>query len=340
MSVRLATRLASVVLGAVVPFSVAVAESVSFTDVPTTHPAFAAIAALQEQGVLQGYPDGTFQPNRIVNRAEAVKIITAPLVLQSVIDKVKTSVYADVPADSWYKGYVEAARTELGILDGPPKTQTFNGERPVKKAEFLKMMLLGNKFDTGAYGELKLPLATDVQDPDAWFYPYLRYSLASSVTMAENGLLQPSKELTRAEVAMFLYRLMMYKDGHRTQVLLSEAEGEIVTILRFIEKNDLTQAEFSASRALLAARGALSSSPNDNIVKAAVKTAEGFQSLVRAYKACAKGDTNEVIRLAGTAWQLAEKARTFSPSLDTLATQMQTIAKNLADEARRLQSTP
>lgn len=317
------------------------AQTSSFTDVPTSHPASAAIEYLKAQGVLQGYGDGTFKPDANVNRAEATKIIVAPFVGADVLATATTSPYADVPQGSWFLPYVEAARQILGIIDGPPKATTFAPTRNVNKAEFIKMLLVANKVDsTTVLGEIRTGLATDVANPDEWFYPHMRFAVASSMTMvAEDGTLNPAQELTRAQVALLLYRLEMFKQGRRTQALLTEAETEILNVLSLFDNKDIVNAEYAATRSTVAARGALISAPDEAIVKGAVKISEGFQSLVGAYKAGLQGQLQLTVDLAGVAWNSAAKAMEFSPGLTQIATQMQGIAKGLADEARSLMAS-
>ena len=58
----------------------AFASAQSFKDVPASHPAYAAVEYLKSANIVSGYPDGTFQPNRPVNRAEALKLILGPVV--------------------------------------------------------------------------------------------------------------------------------------------------------------------------------------------------------------------------------------------------------------------
>lgn len=318
----------------------AAAQTATFTDVPPSHPAFAAVEYLKAQGVLQGYADGTFKPDAKVNRAEATKIIVAPSVGADVLATATTSVYSDVPQGAWFLPYVEAARQILQIVDGPPKAAAFAPTRNVNKAEFIKMLLGANKVDSSTVlGEIRTGLATDVANPDEWFYPHMRFAIASSMTMvAEDGTLNPAQELTRGQVALLLYRLEMFKQGRRTQALLTEAETEILNVLSLFESKDIVNAEYAATRSTVAARGALISAPDEAIVKGAVKISEGFQSLVGAYKAGLQGDLNGTITLSGTAWNSAAKAMEFSPGLTQVATQMQGIAKGLADEARALQA--
>lgn len=312
-----------------------------FSDLPTTNSAYEAVMYLREKGILQGYADGTFRPNQAVNRAEAVKILVAPLVKpEELKEYTAASVFSDVATDAWFKSYVEAARIKLRIIDGPPAKTAFNGSATIQKAEFLKMLQLSQGVDPlSAYSDMRQPLSSDVSNPNDWYFPYMRYAIASSITMiSQEGLLLPAKQLTRSEVAVMLYRYLMFKQGVRTQALLSEAESEVINVLQQLQAATLPQAEYASARASLAAKGALASKPDASVVKGAVKITEGFAALVQAYKAGVSGQLDQVISLAGSAWQLGEKAKEFDPSLATLAGQMQTIAKSMADEARSLQS--
>ncbi len=319
----------------------AFAQTSSFKDVPTSHPASAAIEYLKEKNIISGYPDGTFKPEAKVNRAEALKIIVAPYVTPEILATASSTVYVDVPTGSWFLPYVEAARQILGIIDGPPKATNFNPTRNVNKAEFIKMLLIANKVDpTTTLGEIRGGLATDVTNPDEWFYPHMRFAVAASMTMVgEDGALNPGQELTRGQVALLLYRLEMFKQGRRTQALLTEAETEIINVLSLFEKKDIVNAEYAATRSTVAARGALISAPDEAIVKGAVKISEGFQALVQSYKAGLSGNLDGAIALSGTAWNSAAKAMEFSPGLNEVALQMQKIAKTIADDARALKAS-
>lgn len=328
-------------LGLLFPAAVALAQAPqqSFSDVPPSHLAFQAVEYLKAQGIIAGYGDGTFRPGNMVNRAEAVKIIVAPLVPADQFPTLLSAVYGDVPPVAWFAPYVEIARAKLGIIDGPPKTMLFAGERPVKKAEFLKMLFLAHKIDPGAFGEIRLPLALDVPNPDEWYYPYMRYALTASVTMVSaDGNLAPGRALTRTDVAILLHRLLMYRQGRRTQALLTEAETEIANIIDFIGRNDVQNAELASARALLAARGAHASQPEVSLVQAALKITESFRALVRAYRAGVSRQFDDAIALAGEAWHLAERGSALHAQLANVAGKVQQIAKTMADNARMLKA--
>lgn len=307
----------------------------SFSDVPSTHPAYAAVEYLKTQGIVSGYNDGTYQPEKSVNRAEAVKIIVGALIANDALSKNDSSPFTDVPGDAWFLPYVETARSR-NIIDGPPKKTAFLGSNQVILVEFLKILETAYGVDAAnTYSEIRLPLASDAQNPDEWFYPYLRYAMSASMVMIEkDGLLHPAKPLTRGETAILIHRFLMYREARRVQALLSEAETEIVVVLNMLENNDITQAEYASARALLAARGAHASKGDAPIVVGALKITESFRTLVRAYRAGVNQDFNEVVRLSKEAWDLAENAKSREASLTDLANQVQVIAGNMADSAR------
>jgi hypothetical protein len=321
------------VLGVVAMTLPLMARASSFADVPSSRSDAEAIGYLSEQGIVRGYEDGTFRPDAPISRAEALKILMAPLL--SGASLASSSPFTDVPAQAWYLPSVERARA-LGIVAGPPQAAMFRPADPVRKAEFLKMLLRAEAKDAEAsFSELTGALFPDVQPKD-WHYPYMRYALASSMIIVDaSGNLQPGSSLTRGNVVSYLYRFLMYSKGRRTQALLSEAESETVNVLRMIEQKQLAQAEFASARSLLAARGALVKNDSDT-VKGAVKIAEGFALITRAYRAGLERRLNDVIAAAKEAWNTAEKAKAFAPSLTSLASQMQSVAKSMADSARSL----
>lgn len=89
--------------------------SKTFTDVPSTHWAYAAITSAAEKGWVNGYSDGSFRPNNSINRAEVVKITNA--VLGRSCDKNFVAVnleklhdYNDINASFWaYYEILEAS---------------------------------------------------------------------------------------------------------------------------------------------------------------------------------------------------------------------------------------
>jgi len=334
VSSRITTSL--VVLCGILLAGTADASAASFRDVPEGDTFHDAVEYLKAEGVLQGYEDGTFRPAQKVTRAEALKIlVSAKKVSTGDLSRFPDSSFSDVPEGAWYRPYAEYALQKLRIIDGPPKTTTLNGAKAVKKAEFIKMALLTYGYQTTAYSEIKLPLSSDVKDVNAWYYPYMRLAFTTSVTMiGSDGTIRPERDLTRGDVALILHRLLLYRDGQRTQDLLSEAENEIVRVLQLLQKRDITNAEYASARALLAARGAHESMPDNGLVKGALKITESFRALVRGYRAALNSKFDDAIQLFKDAWTLAKRTEEISPNLKALAVQVQTLSSTMATDAR------
>lgn len=308
----------------------------SFTDVPRGDAIFHAVEELKSRNILSGFADGTFRPDLPVQRAEAMKILVTAKGVAEALRNMTLSAYDDVARGSWYLPYVEYARQELKIIDGPPKTTHFYPGRTVTKAEFLKMLMLSQGMDPSAYGEIRLPLASDVVDANAWYYPYVRLAFATSATViAKSGRVSPDRALTRGDVALLLYRLLLYKEGRRTQDLLTEIEGEVKRVVDALNAKDARTAEEASARALLAARGAKTITPDEPLVNAAVKVAEAYRAIARGYTARTRKLFDDAIKLYKDAWFIAQKAQEQSTAVRTIAAAIQKSASQLAEEARK-----
>ncbi|WP_135553627.1 S-layer homology domain-containing protein [Paenibacillus cymbidii] len=73
------------------------------------------IAEASKLGLLQGTGGEGFSPNKELTRAELAASLVRALGIP--VDGSAKSAFADVPADSWYAGYIEAARKQ-GIVQG------------------------------------------------------------------------------------------------------------------------------------------------------------------------------------------------------------------------------
>ncbi len=311
----------------------------SFRDVSKNDFYYEAVEALRTKGIVNGYGDGTYRPNAKVTRAEALKVIvTAKGVDASSLSALRTSDYDDVPDGAWFLPFVEWSRKELQIVDGPPKAASFHPERTVKKAEFLKMVILAYGMDPTAYSNITLPLALDVSDAKAWYYPYVRLSLATLLTGAgEKDLISPERELTRGDVALLLHRLLLYREGQRTQDLLSAAEDEILTVVDALNANDIRTAEHASARALVTARGAQTLASDANVVKAALKVAEGYRAMVRGKRAAVEKEYDDAIALYKDAYFIADQALELHDGVRPFAQGLRESSQKLATEARSLQ---
>jgi S-layer homology domain len=85
-----------------------------FIDLPEEHWAAGAVAYAVEKGLVKGYPDDTFKPNKKISRAEGVAVVArfAGLDLDTPVDEIP---YIDVPGRYWAVKEISAAKT-AGLL--------------------------------------------------------------------------------------------------------------------------------------------------------------------------------------------------------------------------------
>lgn len=169
-----------------------------FPDVPTDHPAYQAVMDMYGAGLMTGYRDGMFRPQRHVSRAEIVKVLIDSAPGYRVQNDAAFGDpfdagwlhFRDVQTGDWFVPYLRTAvrRTLVqGYRDG-----TFRPQQSVGVAEASKMIAV-------AFG-----LSRDWDGP-LWYEQYvralaLRGALPKSIGSAE-------APLTRGELAQIIWRL-------------------------------------------------------------------------------------------------------------------------------------
>ena len=162
-----------------------------FPDIPSLHPYESAIRWGKETRVLQGYPDGTFRPDRTVNRAEFLKIVLEADPSVDVSGETKETGFPDVDESAWYAPYIRYAR-RTGIIEGYPDGY-FRPEQTVNVAEALKISYraLGvSTIDTG--GE--------------WYRRYLTHAQYNSILFSND--LNIASNMQRKDVVWVVWKLM------------------------------------------------------------------------------------------------------------------------------------
>jgi hypothetical protein len=112
-------------------------STAAFGDLPASHWAANYVKSAVDMGLVTGYPDGKFKPNKQLSRAETVAIIAR-------FDKLDTNKelsfgpFPDMTAKHWSAKYINAAK-EAGILEYL-KGQDFQPERQMTRAEAAEMI--------------------------------------------------------------------------------------------------------------------------------------------------------------------------------------------------------
>ena len=168
----------------------------SFTDIKTSHPNYADIMKMKEQGFITGYPDGTFRPQEQISRKHVAKLLNAAVKLPALqSDK---QVYKDLPKSHPY--FVPIMKlTEAGIFSGGLEGK-FNPDAPMTRIQMAKVLDIAFGFNMKTHFAF-----VDVQ-LFHWGYPHANALYSHGVARGSEGEFFPNQPVTRAHYATFLQR--------------------------------------------------------------------------------------------------------------------------------------
>jgi len=107
--------------------------AVAYRDLNPQHWAYSAVSMAQQAGIAQGYPDGTFRPDRPVTRAEMAAMLARAAGLE-VRGAPGADPFPDVPRGHWAASAIQAMKAG-GWLKGYPDG-AFRPDAPATREEF------------------------------------------------------------------------------------------------------------------------------------------------------------------------------------------------------------
>lgn len=175
----------------------------TFSDVPYSHPYSTSISFLESYKVIDGYDDGTYKPDSLINRAEFLKIALEATKVK--LDNEVPTGFTDTDESAWYAPYVRKAKTEgwiQGYSDG-----TFKPEQEINKVEALKMLGEIQEWD-----RLTLPEVPETAFKDTyrfiWYSPYVHFAKENDLLFEATDYLYPDQKINRGYMAELVYRTM------------------------------------------------------------------------------------------------------------------------------------
>jgi len=182
-----------------------------YPDVPVNNQYHDSIAALTEKDTVQGYPNGEFHPDGLINRAEAVKILTKSKFPANQIDESlnwhkeanhRYVIFPDVPIQDWYSKFVEVSYQNT-VIQGYPDG-LFRPANTINFGEALKVILETYKVDFSQNNYLPNKLLYVNQGE--WFAKYFTYAYDHNL-INQNKFYHPGQFITRGEFVEIIYRL-------------------------------------------------------------------------------------------------------------------------------------
>lgn len=187
----------------------------AFTDVEEGNQYYVAINYLRENGIIQGYEDGTFKTKNEVLRAEALKMLSLASGATTVdeINNIETpqeAPFNDVDIEAWYIPYLVFGK-ERGIVGGY-EDGSFKPTDNINLAESLKILLNAAHVTFNATPEITY----DDTPLDAWFTNFTSYvGSFGGINIYKDNTVSPAQTMTRGYMAEVLYRFLRSKEGYK-----------------------------------------------------------------------------------------------------------------------------
>ncbi len=187
------------------------AYAVDFTDVPESSEYHKYVDTLNSLGVITGYGDGTFLPDKSISRAEVSAIAVRVAKLDTDISA--KSIYNDVADEFWARKYIMSA-TGAGILNGIGNGR-FSPGTDVTHNQIVKIAVC-----ISGKGEL-------AEKRGGWPGGYIQTAYEHEIitTSEYSNLLYGSlgnSPATRGDVAKYIYRAITIPEKYKLAVGESE----------------------------------------------------------------------------------------------------------------------
>jgi len=165
------------------------------------HWAERAVLAMIEKGIVAGYPDKTFRPDRPVTRSEFAALLIRALGIQ----EQPGSTFADC-AGKWCAGAVEAA-CRAGLVRGTGEAR-FEPDRAITRQEAAVIIaraleVSGTRLEKGS-----LESFADREEIAGWAREQAALAAGAGIVRGSGGRFEPQRDATRAEAVVMLQRLL------------------------------------------------------------------------------------------------------------------------------------
>ncbi|WP_082560240.1 InlB B-repeat-containing protein [Paenibacillus sp. Root52] len=168
---------------------------VTFDDL-SGHWAKEMIEELASQGIIAGYPDGSFHPNENIKRHHMALLFTRTFEFEPTREAVS---FSDVsPSRPYYEAIMSLQ--QAGIVEG--SNGEFNPNHSLTRAEMAKILTLALEIEPGG--------AVAFQDVPTthWSYDYIATLAELEIVLGDNGKFKPDEPVTRAQFVAMMYRAL------------------------------------------------------------------------------------------------------------------------------------
>ena len=232
----------------------------------TSHWAKDYAAKLFKKGIINGFPDGSFQPEKNITRAEFAKMAVSALGLQSK----GADLYSDVTSDSWYYAFVAAA-TEAKLINGDGNE--FLPDRMITRQDAAAILARAIIYKKATLPESAAELS-DLNDVADYARDAVKSLCGLGIVTGDEGAFRPLDSLTRAEASALFVRLCDYLDGDGKLTFEGVSPENFKIVELPIKLASLSMDALAGTRLALSDAGEQASEPVQTVEKESAKLME------------------------------------------------------------------
>jgi hypothetical protein len=184
----------------------------TFSDVGWDHWALLPVEQTFENGIVQGYPDGTYRPSNVVDRGQMAVYMARALADGDahVPTGPAEPTFSDVLTDHWAYKYVEYACDQNVVVGYPDGT--YRPDNPVDRGQmavYVARAMVAPAGDEGIPDPPTEPTFSDVTGANewSWCYPHVEYVASEGVVGGyADGTYRPAVTVTRDQMAVYVTR--------------------------------------------------------------------------------------------------------------------------------------
>lgn len=181
-----------------------------FSDLTSEHWAYKNVTNLVENGVINGYPDGTYRPENTITRGEFFKL------MMTAAEGEEFFTILNMVAEKWTDSYMHYAENEGLMMDG---TSIENVDDPITRLEMVVVLSktaskknIRRAFYEDGKATLKTTTFNDISELSEIDQIYIKNATdLGLINGYTDGSFKPNGYMTRAEVATIIYRFLSIK---------------------------------------------------------------------------------------------------------------------------------
>lgn len=203
--------------GAVSGSTTAGETSTAFSDVPASYWGYGGIQNMVNNGIVSGYPDGTFKPNSTISYIEFVAMVTRSMRSEFLAENT-----VELSGSPWYIPILKTAKLSAmlegtAIQDESRWTQIMN--QPITRAEIAKILDQTIFVGDGGLAFDEDLLISQISDwasvDESHRFAVIQMYAGGVLTGYSDGTIRPNATATRAEACVIVDRAIRLNNSER-----------------------------------------------------------------------------------------------------------------------------